>query len=36
VDQLDYFASDWAHLNLAGQAAEAELLWPVVADVLGL
>jgi hypothetical protein len=36
VDQMAYFSPDWAHLNIAGQAAEAENLWPVVESVLGL
>lgn len=36
VDTLENFASDWAHLNVAGQAAEAELIWPVVEDLLDL
>lgn len=36
VDKLDNFSSDWAHLNIRGQAAEAELIWPVVAAILNL
>jgi hypothetical protein len=36
VDTIENFASDYAHLNILGQAAEAELIWPVVADLLGL
>lgn len=35
-DTLGNLASDWAHYNIAGQAAQAELTWPVVKDVLGL
>lgn len=26
----------WNHLNVPGQAAEAELIWPVVVSLLGL
>ena len=29
-------SSDWNHLNVRGQASEAELIWPVVVDMLGL
>jgi len=36
IDRLDFMASDWAHLNLAGQTAEAENLWPVVSELLGM
>jgi hypothetical protein len=36
VDVLDNFSADWAHLNAKGQAAEAELIWPVVKEMLGL
>ena len=36
VDTLENFSSDWAHLNIRGQAAEAELIWPTVADFLEL
>ncbi|MBT2519340.1 hypothetical protein J7E29_18005 [Streptomyces sp. ISL-90] len=36
VDSLDNFSSDWNHLNVRGQAAEAELIWPVVESVLGI
>ena len=36
VDTLDNFAPDYAHLNVAGQAAEAELIWPVAQELLGL
>jgi len=35
-DTLENFSSDWAHLNIKGQAAEAELIWPVVQDLLEL
>lgn len=35
VDKLENFAQDWAHLNVRGQAAEAELIWPVVKETLG-
>lgn len=35
VDTIENFSPDWAHLNIAGQAAEAELIWPVVEDLLG-
>jgi len=36
VDTLENFLSDWAHLNVAGQAAQAELMWPVVEELLAL
>ncbi len=36
VDTLENFSSDWAHLNIHGQAAEAELIWPVVTSLLDL
>jgi hypothetical protein len=35
VDKLENFSSDWNHLNVRGQAAEAELIWPVVQQLLG-
>lgn len=35
VDKLENFSSDWNHLNVRGQAAEAELIWPVVRQLLG-
>ncbi len=34
-DKLANFSPDWSHLNVRGQAAEAALIWPVVADLLG-
>ena len=36
IDKLENFSGDWAHLNVRGQAEEAELIWPVVGDLLGL
>ncbi len=36
VEKLENLSSDWNHLNVRGQAAEAELIWPVVAEMLGL
>jgi lysophospholipase L1-like esterase len=36
IDKIEYFSSDFAHLNKTGQAAEAEQIWPVVEQVLGL
>jgi hypothetical protein len=36
VDKLEYFAPDYNHLNVAGQAAVAAQLWPVVKDLLQL
>ena len=36
ADVIEDFAPDDGHLNIQGQAAEAELIWPVVADLLGL
>ncbi len=35
-DTLRNFTSDFNHLNLRGQAAEAALIWPVVARILGV
>jgi hypothetical protein len=29
-------SSDWSHLNVQGHAHVAELVWPLVADVLGI
>jgi predicted small lipoprotein YifL len=34
IDKLENFSSDWNHLNVRGQAAEAELIWPVVQKLL--
>lgn len=36
VDRLENFTDDWAHINVRGQAEEAALIWPVVADFLGV
>jgi hypothetical protein len=36
VEELDNLSSDLNHLNDRGQAAIAELIWPVVADLLEL
>lgn len=36
VDTIDNFSSDLNHLNVRGQAAAAELIWPVVAEYLAL
>ncbi len=33
VDTLENFSPDYNHLNLKGQAAEAELIWPVVSEM---
>jgi hypothetical protein len=34
IDKLENFSADWNHLNVRGQAAEAELIWPVVQKLL--
>jgi hypothetical protein len=34
IDKLENFSNDWNHLNVRGQAAEAELIWPVVQKLL--
>jgi hypothetical protein len=34
IDELENFSKDWNHLNIRGQAAEAELIWPVVQKLL--
>lgn len=36
LDTIDNMSSDFNHLNGRGQAAAAELIWPVVAEHLGL
>jgi hypothetical protein len=36
VDELENFSSDWNHLNLHGQARAAEIVWPIVAELLEL
>lgn len=36
VDVLENFSSDWNHLNVRGQAQAAEIVWPVVSDLLQL
>ena len=36
VDTIENFSPDVAHFNARGQAAQAELLWPVVKGILGL
>lgn len=35
-DTLRNFSNDFNHLNVRGQAAEAALIWPVVAKILDL
>jgi len=35
TDKIELFSADYAHLNKQGQAAEAELIWPVVERLLG-
>ncbi|MDQ2854063.1 MAG: hypothetical protein M3R32_04305 [Chloroflexota bacterium] len=36
VDKIENFSRDYAHLNERGQAAEAELIWPVIERILGI
>jgi hypothetical protein len=36
AETLDDLSSDFYHLNVRGQAQAAEIIWPVVADLLGL
>jgi hypothetical protein len=36
VDTIETYSPDFAHFNARGQAAQAELLWPVVKGILGL
>jgi len=35
IDKIELFSPDYNHLNKQGQAAEAELIWPVVERLLG-
>jgi len=35
-DTIDQFASDFSHMRIGGQAREAEEIWPVVEQLLGL
>jgi hypothetical protein len=35
-DKIENFSTDYNHLNVKGQAAEAALIWPVVVSTLGL
>jgi hypothetical protein len=35
VDEIENFSPDYAHFNEKGQAAMAELIWPVVEDLVG-
>ena len=35
-DTLANFTPDWNHLNVRGQAQEAKVIWPAVAQLLGL
>lgn len=36
IDTLENFTDDWNHLNVAGQADAAKLIWPIVTEILGL
>jgi hypothetical protein len=36
VDVLENFSPDLNHLNVRGQAAAADIIWPVVVDMLGI
>ena len=36
VDRIDWYAGNTGHLNVAGQAAEAANIWPVIARMFGL
>jgi hypothetical protein len=36
VDTLENMSADFAHLNARGNAAAAALVWPIVADMLGV
>src|SRR4051794_5688195 len=36
TDTLANFTNDWNHINVRGQAQEAEIIWPVVAKLLRL
>jgi hypothetical protein len=34
IDSVEYFSPDFAHLNLAGQAAQADIIWPIIEPAL--
>jgi hypothetical protein len=36
VDELELFSGNTGHVNIAGQAAEAANIWPVVARMFGI
>jgi Tol biopolymer transport system component len=36
VDDATLLSHDWNHLSVEGHARKAEMLWPVVADILGI
>jgi hypothetical protein len=36
TDTFANFTSDWNHINVRGQAQEANLIWPAVAGLLHL
>jgi hypothetical protein len=36
IDKIENFSADFNHLNIAGQADEAALIWPVVKEILQL
>jgi hypothetical protein len=36
IDVAEDYSSDWDHLSVEGQAHKAEMLWPLVAGILGI
>jgi hypothetical protein len=36
VDTAEIYSDDWSHLSVAGHAAKAEMVWPIVAGMLEL
>lgn len=35
-DLADWVAGDWNHLNVRGQARKSEIIWPIIAELLGV
>ena len=35
-DLAEWVAGDWNHLNMRGQARKSEIIWPIIAELLGV